>query len=222
MAVLPRKPRTVPRRGTVSPLRGSEKGLANIAAPAILCDMSSAMPPNPPESGPGGGGDYSGYYYRGAGQTAYGTPEKLNALAEGYFGLNWVFIGNVVIMITANIMYGMSSAVDRSFLFVALGLIAGLFVFVIFATLPLNRKIAYGKGWPSSNAVLASVLLALNSVICCGAIGYVVMQMIAGAEIKKYGVKQGMFGYRKKQIQQRIEQMRAEQRAAHTSVRFDT
>ncbi|KAA0239309.1 MAG: hypothetical protein EDM74_04355 [Armatimonadetes bacterium] len=184
--------------------------------------MVSGFPPDPPERRPDDRTDYSGYYYRNTGQSTYGTPDKLRALSEGYFGLNWVFIGNVMIMITANILYGLSSAVDRAFLFVALGLIAGQFVYVTFASLPLNKKIAYGKGWPPSNAVLASVLMALNSVICCGAIGYVVMQMIAGAEIKKYGVKQGAFGYRKKQIQQRIEQMRTEQRAAPTSVRFDT
>lgn len=142
-------------------------------------------------------------------------------MAEGYFGLNWVFIGNVIILITVNICYGVSNSGYRAFLYVALGLLAGLFAYVTFASLPLNKKIAYGKGWPPSNAIVASILMALNSVICCGAIGYVVMQMIAGAEIKKYGVKQGAFGYRNKQIQQRIEQMREEQRAAHTTVRFD-
>lgn len=71
--------------------------------------------------------------------------------------------------------------------------------------------IAYGKGWDPSAAMLASVLMGLNSALCCGIIGYVVMQQIASMEMKRYGIPAGFFGIRKAIVTARVAELRAQE-----------
>ncbi len=146
-------------------------------------------------------------YPRGIPSAEYGSADKLQALADGYFGLNYVFIVNVLLALASRFA-GVSVETPQ----------AALAYFAIFATVtflavaglsfPCNKKIAFGKDWPIGNAILASVLMGLNSVLCCGIIGYIVMQVIASNEMKKYGLAAGAFGVRKKWVAERIRQIR--------------
>jgi len=117
----------------------------------------------------------------------YGTPEKLEALGKGYFGLSIAFVANVVLFFAVQFcaVVGMAA--------VFLGIVV-LFAAVIALTIPHNKNIAYGKGWSKSQAWIASVLMGINSVICCGIIGYSVMQSQAMNEMKRYCVKPGFLG----------------------------
>src|SRR5579859_7496136 len=150
-------------------------------------------PPGPPE------GQYAQYYRPG--QSSYGSSDRLQGLVDGYFGLNNVFLINVGLVIGLNVLIQSlfrSMPPDRdaiTVLLVWVGAIVVIGISIGFLTYPSNKKIAYGKDWPPSNATLASVLMGLNSALCCGVIGYVVMQQLAMAEMKKYGVKAG-FGFR--------------------------
>lgn len=85
-----------------------------------------------------------------------------------------------------------------------LGIVAawllGVGLVVGFATYPQNKKIGYGCGWAPSWPVVASVLMGLNSALCCGIIGYIVMQQFAAQEMKKYGLKTGFGGVRKREV----------------------
>jgi hypothetical protein len=171
-------------------------------------DEQPEQPPQPeqPFAQPPPAADYSGHYPRYE-AAAYGTPERLQALADGYFGLNWVFLLNVVMAISTRAIPAVAPDADLA-LPLLLGAYGAIFLVVAFATFPFNRKIATGKGWDTSAAVLASFLMGLNSALCCGIIGYVVMQSIAAGEMKRYGLKSGFFGLRKADVERRIAELR--------------
>jgi hypothetical protein len=63
-------------------------------------------------------------------------------------------------------------------------------------------------GWSPGGAVLASILIAVVSSVCCGIIGYIVMQQIAGAEMKKYGLKTRFLGIRKAEVVAAVEALK--------------
>ena len=190
------------------------------------------IPPQPPEQGPGPQQgpppqqvppqqaapppqQYAAYYRPTA--QPHGSAAKLQALADGYFGLNIAFIINVglaigVWILQVAIIGAVGPGTGAAFAVTGASIL-GLGVAVGLVTYPHNSKIAFGKDWPSGNAALASVLMALNSILCCGLIGYVVMQQIAAAEMKRYGVVTGFLGIRKQKVAQVVDDLKA--REAH-------
>jgi hypothetical protein len=163
-------------------------------------DSASPAPGDMPQ-------EYKGAYFRPS-DAPYGSADQLRSLADGYFGLNWVFLANVGLVIAIRIVTFLEIDADLATLLLIASL-AILFAAVFFLSLPCNRKIVFGKGWPDSGAFVASLLMALNSVLCCGVVGYVVMQQIAVVEMKKYGIHAGFLGIRKRDVHARVEQIRA-------------
>jgi|CXWL01.1.fsa_nt_gi hypothetical protein len=160
----------------------------------------------------------SEYYHRDEGTpAAYGSADKLQALADGYFGLNWVLALNITLAlclrIVGDLVYGTEDAkVDPStamsfFLFV----FVVLFLAVLVASLPCNKKIGIGRDWPGYWALIASILMGLNSTLCCGAIGYFVMMLVASNEMKRYGLSSMPLGMKKKVVQARIASIRSQE-----------
>lgn len=132
-----------------------------------------------------------------------GSVEQLEALFQAYNGLSLVFGVNVLLSLGLNF-------VIREYSFVILiGMVLGFTVVIGALSLPQTRKLAFGKGWAPKMAILASGLLGLNSALCCGIIGYVVLQQIASSEIKRYGVRSGFLGVRKKDVQAKVAEMRS-------------
>ena len=121
-----------------------------------------------------------------------GTPEQLRALGDGYFGQYYVFFANIALAFLTNAMAQVAGQQGL----IAAGIGSVIIIFVL--TLPYNRKIALGMGWPPGRAILASALTGLSYLLCCGAFGYSAMQTYALREIKKYGIKPGIWGLRKK------------------------
>ena len=80
-----------------------------------------------------------------------------------------------------------------------------VFVVIFFLTLGPNKKIADGAHWQSWQPILGSLLIALNSALCCGIIGYIVMQTIALNHIKKYGLRRA----KKSEVNARIAELRS-------------
>lgn len=154
-------------------------------------------------------------YYRSQGLVYQGSPDMLQALADGYFGLNLAFVANVVLALGARFALPMlvtsASPGDSTAVFVFFGGLFLLFVLIVFITYPYNKKIGYGKGWAPSAAVLASLLMGLNSALCCGIAGYIVMQQIAYQEMKKYGVPVKFLGLQKRDVQNVIDALRQQQ-----------
>jgi len=165
------------------------------------------MPP-PPGQPPADPPPQYAAYPRGAGAGQYGTADKLQALSDGYFGLNIIFLINIVLSLGSRFS-GVTAKTPSE----ALGILAGyalvVGLVVGFGSYHNNKKIAFGADWKPGMAVLASVLMALNSVFCCGIIGYVIVQNLAFQEMKKYGLKGGFFGVKKSEIAAKVAEMRA-------------
>ncbi|MBN9501600.1 MAG: hypothetical protein BGO01_00240 [Armatimonadetes bacterium 55-13] len=146
------------------------------------------------------------------GQNLYGSAEKLQALCDGYFGLNNVFIFNIVASFA--VRAGLTGAkIGEDQIWLVLGALVLAFVVAIgFATYKPNQKIAFGCNWSSSAPIVASLLMGINSAVCCGIIGYAVMQHFAMQEMKKYGVPTGFFSLKKSVVNQIIADRRALER----------
>ncbi len=155
------------------------------------------QPPLPQQGG------YAAYPRNWA--TQYGSAERLEAVADGYFGLNKVFGINIVLVLGTNVALRTSFTWPLYFGAVLLiGLVIG------FATYPQNKKIGFGCNWNPATVIIASVLMGLNSALCCGIIGYVVVQQVAANEMKKYGIKGGFGGIKKSLVQAKVQQMQME------------
>jgi hypothetical protein len=136
-----------------------------------------------------------------------GSAEKLEALGAGYHGLTWVFAGNIVVAVIINGII-QTTGDDLGSSILILGLVVLLGVGVAIATFPQNKKIGFGLDWQSSGAIIASVLMGLNSALCCGIIGYIVMQQLASNRMKQYGLRTGFLGVKKSDIAARVAELR--------------
>lgn len=182
--------------------------LAPQPAPQVEAAPSQPQQPYAAPAAPNYGQQYAqppgSNYYR-PGQPVYGRPDQLQALADGYFGLNTAFLLVIVLylFLTLGVPGILSGVLANN---KALVLPALIFIFLAYgggvALLALKpcKKIAYGKGWTEGQGVLAAVLVGLNAMLCCGIIGFIVMQTIASSEIKKYGVPSGIFGLKKSEV----------------------
>ena len=130
-----------------------------------------------------------------------GTSQDLQNLFDGYSGLNVAFLVNVLLVVPLNVLSRMGLVPLPLF-----GLaVLIVFVVVLVMTLGPNRKIGAGAHWESWQPILGSVLIALNSALCCGIVGYIVMQTIALNHIKKYGLRRA----KKSEVNARIAEIRA-------------
>jgi hypothetical protein len=106
---------------------------------------------------------------------------------------------------------GISGVAGQSSQGAALGIIAGyvllMFIVITAITLPHNKKIGEGLGWSSSGPLVASLLMGLNSALCCGIIGYIVVQGMAAKKFKEAGIPRGFFGYKKVEVYNFINQL---------------
>jgi len=144
-------------------------------------------------------------YPRGGWQPSY---QELKDLSDGYFGLSRAFIINVVLALGVRLAGTANPRLEEDLGLISVTVLV-IAVIVFFATLGPNRKLGAGLGWKPSGPILASVLVGLNSALCCGIIGYLVLQGMAMKRIKQYGIKTGLFGLRKQDIQARLEELRA-------------
>lgn len=161
-------------------------------------------------------GDYSApppayaAYYRPVGFG--GTPEKLEALAKGYYGLNWAFLFTIVWTIG-----GIGAIVGLAPKDIDPALGGGLVLVFLAITIPVValisykpvKNIAFGMDWPRGRAILISVLMGIG-VMFVGIIAFIVMQIIAAGEIRRYPVRTSFLGgFRKKDVRAAVEAMRA-------------
>jgi len=169
--------------------------------------MSNVPPSGEPSNIPPQGNfsapppEYAGYT-RGGGS----DPNQLQALADGYFGLNQVFLINVVMVIAINVA---TRSIFSWPLFI--GCVVVVFAVITALTLPKNKLIGEGLGWGPNGPMIASILMGLNSALCCGIIGYAVVQNMAAKKMKEFGITGGTFGIKKNLVYARIEQLRAQQ-----------
>lgn len=137
-------------------------------------------------------------------RASFGSSEKLQALADGYFGLNAAF---VVGLVSAFLLKLAGLAKQPVVVWIALLL---HIAFVGYYTGIRVKRIGFGAGWPDSKTTLAVGLMYLNT-LCCGIVGFIVMQQIAGNHIKAYGIKSGFLGLKKKDINAMIARLKQEE-----------
>lgn len=130
---------------------------------------------------------------------------------EGYYGLGWAFAATfsaAVVLFGAAFLLGNSTPPPELLQWVVMvAALAGPLVVAGVSSYPCNKKIAYGADWKSGTAIVASILLAIGTAIC-GFFGFIFMQSVALGEIKKFGIKPGFFGIRKRDILARIQVLR--------------
>jgi hypothetical protein len=143
-------------------------------------------------------------------------PEPLQALADGYFGLSYVFVANILIMLPLGIL-STAHPTSRSG-WLALEFFGFLWLIIMCTAIALLsyrpiRRIGEGMGWPPGVAVASSVLMGVNSVFCCGVLGYAIMQSIASRHMAQvYKLRIGLLTTRK-HVQRQIDELRAERLA---------
>lgn len=148
----------------------------------------------------------------------YGTSAQLQSLMDGYYGYSRLFliqIGLALVWIA-----GIFLAKDNGGIVYLAG-IPILILVIGFLSYPLNKKIGYGANWSTTQIVLASLMMAFT-VVCYGILGYIIMQTIAANHIKRYGVRSGCLGLRKKAIRERISDLQAQESGAVAAPGPDT
>lgn len=181
--------------------------------------MSEVPPPIPPEQPP----SYAEYHRPEVGANPTmpfnGSSAHLKDLMDAYFGLNWTFLGCVLIYIVVVIFMvaamgasGMMSTGEPTneqsgqFLIVmAAAFLLGAGLTFACAYKPM-AALARAKSW---NQWIALILFVIG-VGTIGIIAFVVAQMMALEDIKKYGLKAGCSGIRKRTVQARVDELRAQ------------
>lgn len=141
-------------------------------------------------------------YPRGNNPSTYGTTDQLEALGQAYFGYSWLFLGAIATSLAG---FGIAFATNIFPYFIQMPLV---FLVVTFGSHGLNKKVAYGKNWSSGAPLAASLLMGLSAILCCGIIGFVIIQTIALNEIKRYGIKTGTFTFTRKKFNAAVQERR--------------
>lgn len=149
---------------------------------------------------------FSGYP---RGIPAKGERERLALLADAYFGLNKVF-GVNILFVLGFYAIAMLGGNTNNPLFAGAGLLAWMGIGILgigFLSYPHILKIAEGKGWSPSSALPLAMVMGANAMVCCGAIGIMVLQHMAYRDIQKLGVVPRTFGIKREDVDERLRQM---------------
>jgi hypothetical protein len=138
--------------------------------------------------------------YPRPGLDSYGSAAKLKALADCYFGMTQVFVLTAVLNISLRVV---AIAVSLTAYFVLM--LLALVVIVGFSWTKVDR-LAFGMDWEKSKTIGVKALMILN-FFCCAIVGMFWLQSIAGQEMKKYGLRGGFFGFKKRIVNERISQL---------------
>jgi len=138
---------------------------------------------------------------------------------EGYYGLNWAFLAYFGLAISSFIVLVATQASLTGIVLFILLFVSGLAAMVLIAH-PCHKKIGFGLNWRESTPLLVTIGLVIGSLVVSPIIAFIIIQLIAMAEIKNYGVKSGLFGVRKKDIVARIAELRQQSQPAQSVPRF--
>jgi len=132
-----------------------------------------------------------------------GEADRLQALADGYFGLNLIFacyIGAIGLTMALSIVAGQFARLGGFVMVIVLISLCGAKV----------ERIGVGMGWSKGKTITARVLMAL-SFFCCAIIGFVTLQQIASQRMKNFGIQTGFLGVSKKRVDEAIAKLRSQE-----------
>jgi hypothetical protein len=157
------------------------------------------MPETPPPS-------YA--VYPRPGLTGPDSADRLQALAEGYFGLNRLFGICVGINLLFVFFVTGASALQVSMTgWILTGLVYLPMLVLLIHGGSFVEKIGYGRGWSRVSILAGRVLFGLN-FFCCGVLGFIVLQNYAADEMKKYGLRQGFLGLQQAAVDEKVAELR--------------
>jgi hypothetical protein len=143
--------------------------------------------------------------YPRAGAVQWGSADKLQALADGYFGMNYLFGAGFVYNVAVRFAPVVLGALSIVLIF------GGIIALALFSFTFVN-KIAFGLNWSTSKANWAKLLMAFN-FFCCEIVGILILQSMASREMKNYGLRPSYSGFKKREVYARIAQLRQEEAA---------
>lgn len=127
-----------------------------------------------------------------------GDPDRLEALAKGYFQLQWIFAGSLVWFYLGSNAIGWIQPGRPDGFFVMFIVLE--FAFAVFSAILVSlityrpvKKIAFGMDWSNLTAVLVCLALG-SSMFCVGIAAYVILAIIVANAILRHGVKRRFFG----------------------------
>lgn len=133
-------------------------------------------------------------YPRVGDTNAYGTSEKLIDLFKGYHGMSYTFLWAVVGQVAFFVGIAMLSSKDVE-IYGALVMLIGIvgIIFSIYTSVKACVRIGNASNMSRGVSILLGVIAPFVGIIMI-----VIVQYIALEEIKRYGVKTGVFGGLKK------------------------
>jgi hypothetical protein len=148
-------------------------------------------------------------YPRGNVPQFYGSSEKLRKLYRGYHGLSYcvltLILAAITIMGGAVLMGSKGSEVIGAIVMI-LGI--GLYIFAIVLGFKAGRDIGFGSGWSPAMGPIMGLLAPLVGIVMIA-----ILQYLAIAEIKRYGIKIGSFsGLKKALVMEKIDELVAAER----------
>ena len=175
-----------------------------IAPPAIAPPPAAVTPPP----------QFAGYTRNYSVQQVVGDPDKLEAIAKGYFDLSWLFAFHILLMlggmIAVLVMFNGQPDTGPAVLWgwvVLVMVLVGIFAYRIM------KPVCVGMNWAPVWAILCAIFIPIG-----GLVAYILVQVLISGEIAKYRVKTRFLGgYRKKDIAAMVEAMRASQQPTAAS-----
>ena len=171
----------------------------------------SNVPPwtNVPGQPSGEAPQYVGYQRP---NTPSGNPEQLRAIADSYRAFTWTFLINIVVLLGSSFLFGffgamfeLNTATTGSLFLTPYVLTA---IVMVFVSMKASRLYWIGMGKSPSNAIITSLVLGIQAVLCCGAAGYAILQSRLAAELKKkYSISVGFLGPRKEDVEAALARM---------------
>jgi hypothetical protein len=114
----------------------------------------------------------------------YGTSEKLTKLYRGYHGMSYAVlcaIGTYILMLPPAACFGNPGWEILGYILCILPIAS--FVGIFFFSVRSGMDIGFGNGWSPAFGVILGILAPCVGVIMC-----IVMQYLATAEMKRYGI----------------------------------
>ncbi|HLK13236.1 MAG TPA: hypothetical protein VKT78_00390 [Fimbriimonadaceae bacterium] len=107
-------------------------------------------------------------------------PDRLRALGEGYFGMNWVCLANLLCLIGVFFLASQFPSAMAWFFLTQMTIIVAV-------SYPQAKRLTYGFGSAPAMAYIVPVLLAFNSFICLGLLGFALVM----SRVKSFLVDEG-------------------------------
>lgn len=175
-----------------------ENGQIESEAPGRSVQSDMAGMPPPGES----------TYPRTPVEPAYGSADRLDALASAYVGINWLVLlnaGTGVFVLDATVEH---RGPARSY---AIGL---TLVLAAASWLP-SRLLAFAMGWPRSSVLTLILLFGVDSTLCFGLLGYLGAFMMLAGELHRYELGTGLRSLKVRWIREAARRRKARDASEH-------